>query len=199
MPLRAPLIDAYRAVATGPLKLGTDEAQAFAAALADAHAGLHVIGMLCNAPNGLASEMVAAMLERWFRLLPAYEGPARLLRARRIAGAPYPSISGFAGLMLDARVFEVCVSQRGLSVAQSREVAARVRRAAGAFVALEQRCATAEAPSPQVLCATLKCAFGEPLRNAQRAAGVYLAGAEHAGPALDAGSLQGWDGTSAPS
>lgn len=191
MSLRAPLIVAYRAVATGPLRLAADEAQAFATGLADAHAGLHVIGMLCNAPNGLASEMVATMLERWFRLLPAYDGPARVLRGRRIAGAPYPSISGFAGLMLDARVFEVCLTQRGLSVPQAREVAARVRRAAGAFVALEQRCAVRQDASPQVLCATLKCALGEPLRNAQRAAGVFLAGAEQAGPELDAGSMRG--------
>lgn len=190
MPLRAPLIDAYRAVATGPLRLAADEAQAFAAGLADAHAGLHVIGMLCNAPNGLASEMVSAMLERWFRLLPAYDGPARVLRGRRIVGAPYLPVSGFTGLMLDARVFEVCLTQRGLPVPQAREVAARVRRAAGAFVALEQRVAMGQDASVHLLCATLRCALGEPLRNAQRAAGVFLAGAEQAGPALDTGSMR---------
>ncbi len=190
MPLRAALIDAYRAVATGPLRLDDDEAETFASDLTDAHAGLHVIGMLSNAPNGLSSEMVATMLDRWFRLLPAYDAPARLLRARRVVGALHRPVSGFTGLMLDARVFEVCISQRGLSLAQAREVAARVRRAAGAFVALEQRCATRDAPSPQVLCATLRCALGEPLRHAQRAAGVFLAGAEHSGPALDAGSLR---------
>lgn len=191
MPLRAPLFDAFRAVAAGPLRLASGAADAFAADLADAHAGLHVIGMLCSAPNGLASDMVATMLERWFRGLPSYDGPARLLRSRRATGAVHPPLSGLTGLMLDARVFEVCVSERHLSVVQAREVAMRVRRAAAAFLALELRCAAREVPPPPLLCGTLKAALGEPLRHARRAADLFLAGAEQVSPSLDADTTRG--------
>lgn len=178
MPLREKLLASFHAVGTGTLRLDTESAAAFASHIANANEGIHVVGQLCVGPNALKSETLALMLERWFRLLPEYRSPKRVLESKAVQAQAVPELSAATSLLLHARVLEVCVSQRGLSEAKSLGVATHVREAAAGFFALEQKCRAPDRHTQRVLCATLRAALGRPLEHACEAAHVYLSASE---------------------
>ena len=176
MPLRESLFTQFHAVATATLKLKPDDATAFASHIVNANDAIHVIGQLCTGPNALQSKTLAAMLERWFGLLPEYEFPSKALGQKPGQAAAPPGVLEANALMLHGRVFEVCISERGLSESAALQVAQHVRRAAPAFFALEQRCRAPVKHTQRVLCGTLRAALGGPYQHAREAAGVYLGG-----------------------
>lgn len=174
MSLGEQIFTAFHAVATGTLRLDPDSAQVFATHVAKANEGIHVVGQLCTGPNALKSETLALMLERWLRLLPEYAPVKRILDGRPGAAQSIPALDAGSALLLHARVFEVCVSQRGLSESRSLQVANHVREAAAGFFALEQKCRAPTRHTQRLLCATLRAALGVPLQNAMEAGHVYL-------------------------
>jgi hypothetical protein len=174
MNLRVNLLASFRSVATGTLRLDAEAADAFSEHITAANDGIHVIGQLCTGPNALDSATLALMLDRWFRLLSEYASP-RLELERKVGTAQTaPELSPESGLLLHARVLEVCISQRGLSEPQAMHVATHVRASAPAFFALEQKCRAPDRHSQRLLCATLRAALGKPLDHAEEAASVYL-------------------------
>lgn len=175
MALREQLLACFHAVGTGTLRLDPESAAAFASHIAAANAGIHVVGQLCVGPNALKSETLALALERWFRLLPEYDSPQRVLASRAGTALAPPELGAATAVLLHARVFEVCVSQRHLTEPQALAVANHLRAAAAGFFALEQKCRAPERHSQRTLCATLRGALGAPLEHAREAAAVFLA------------------------
>jgi hypothetical protein len=175
---REKLLNSFHSVAVGTLRLGDVPAAVFAEHIANANVSLHVVGQLCTGPNALKSETLAVMLERWFRTLTEYEQPKRVLDAKPGKSDAAPDLDTASSLLLHARVFEVCTSQRRLTESQAREVANHVRQAAPAFFSLEQRCRAPDRHTQRILCATLRAALGQPLQYAQEAASIYLGTSE---------------------
>ena len=172
--LRDRLFAKFHEVATGTLRLDASAADAFASHLANANAAIHVVSSLCTDAGGLRAETLAVMLERWFRLLPEYDGPRKVLAARPGAVATVVQIEPASAAALSARVLDVCMQERRLPEPLAREVANHVLEAASAFLALEQCCRAPERRTQKVLCATLRAALGPPLSHAQAAAERYL-------------------------
>ena len=171
---REKLFAKFYQVATGILRLDSESAEAFATHVANANEAIHVVSSLCTGANALKSETLAVMLERWFRVLPEYDIPRRLLNSRPGLAAPVVQVESANALMLHSRVFEVCVTQRKLPESQSLQVANHIREAVSAFFALEQRCRAPERHTQKVLCATLRTALGHPLSHAREGALVFL-------------------------
>ncbi len=165
----------FHRVATGTLRLPDGVAHEFASGVATANAGIHVTGQLCTGPGTLQTATLAAMLERWFRLLPAYDRPAQVLQGLPGKAATLPLLEEAAAHALQARVQEVCLQGPGLSEADALRVAQLVRESAHAFFALEQRCRAPERHTQAQLCATLRAALGQPLQHMREAAALYLA------------------------
>ena len=178
MPLREHVFARFRPVATGALCLDPDSADAFASHLANANEGIHVTTQLCLGANALKSETLNVMLERWFRLLPEYESPRNALRGQPGPLASLPELDQASALLLHTRVFEVCVSQRGLSESNALAVAAHLKAAAVAFWVLAQHSASTERKSQRDLCALLRAVLDQPLSHALEAANIYLAEGE---------------------
>ena len=174
MPLRDRIFAKFHQVATGTLRLPPEVADEFASHIANANEGLHVVFQLCTGANALQSGTLAPMLERLFGLVPEYEMPALLLAQKPGQVAEVSAISGAAALMLHSRVFEVCISERGLPESQALQVAQHVRQAASAFFALAQRCMAPETHTQKVLCSILRASLSLPLQHLQEAARVYL-------------------------
>lgn len=174
MALRDRIFAKFHQIATGTLRVSADVADEFASHIANAHEGLHVVSQLCTGANALQSSTLALMLERWFRLVPEYEMPARLLTKRPGQAANVPAITGASALMLHSRVLEVCVSQRGLPESQALQVAHHVSQAAGAFFALAQHSMASEKHTQKALCSILRASLGLPLQHLKEAASVYL-------------------------
>jgi hypothetical protein len=178
MTLREKLLASFHAVGTGTLRLDPESAAAFASHVANANEGIYVVGQLCVGPNALKSETLALMLERWFRLLPEYSSPKRVLESKAGPAQIAPELSAASSLLLHARVLEVCVSQRNLSESQALAVATHVREAAAGFFALEQKCRAPDRHTQRALCATLRAALGRPLEHARGAATVFIGTSE---------------------
>ena len=174
MTLRDRQFDSFHALATGTLRLDPETASAFATHLANACAGLHVIGQLCTAPNALQSATLANMLERWFRLLPEFAAAKQILERKPGPAQPAPNLDAASALFLHARVLEVSLSRRALPEHQALQVAKLVSEAASAFFALEQKCRAPDRHTQKLLGSTLRTALGQPLSQVQEAAGIYL-------------------------
>jgi hypothetical protein len=174
MPLRERVFARFHQVATGTLRVSTETADEFASHIAAAHDAIHVFGQLCFGANALQSNTLGVMLERWFRLVPEYEMPARLLANKPGPSATVTPIRESTAMMLHSRVFEICVSQCRLPESQALQVAEHFRQSASAFVALEQKCMAPEKHAQRVLCGTLRAALGLPLQHLHEAASVYL-------------------------
>lgn len=173
-PLRDRLLASFHAVGTGTLRLDAESAAAFASHIANANEGTHVVGQLCVGPHALESGTLALMLERWFRLLPEYDAPQRILERKAAQAPAAPELDAAHAVLLHARVLEVCLSQRKLSESQALAVAHHVREAAAAFFALEQKCRAPDRHTQRVLCATLRGTLGKPLEHAREAAAIFL-------------------------
>lgn len=165
----------FHAVATGTLRLAPEVADEFASHVARADEGIFVVWQLCAGPNALQSATLAIMLERWLRLLPEYEMPARVLAERPGTAAPVKEINAATALMLHARVLEVGVSQLQLAESQALQLATHVQKAASAFIALEQLCCAVDRHPQKKLLGALRAALGEPLEHALEAAAVVSA------------------------
>ena len=174
MTLRDQQFDSFHALATGTLRLAPEIADVFATHVANACAGLHVIGQLCTAPNALQSPTLASMLERWFRLLPEFAAAKQILDSKPGPAQAAPKLDAASALLLHARVLEISLSQRQLPEAQALRVADLVRDAASAFFALEQKCRAPDRHTQKLLGATLRTALGPALANAQEAADIFL-------------------------
>ena len=107
MTLREKLLASFHAVGTGTLRLDPHSAAAFALHIAAANEGIHVAGQLCTAPNAFKSETLALTLERWFRLLPEYDSPKRVLESNLGQARVAPELSAASSFLLHARVLEV--------------------------------------------------------------------------------------------
>jgi hypothetical protein len=175
MPLRDHVFARFRPVATGLLRLDQEAADAFASHIANANEAIHVIAQLCMGANALQSKTIDVMLERWFRLLPEYESPARCVRSKAGAKATLPSLEASRALMIHSRVFEVCVSERKLTESHALAVAYHVREAAAPFWILAQHSAGSGRHSQRDLCALLRAVLDQPLSHAREAAQIYLA------------------------
>jgi hypothetical protein len=174
MTLRDRLFAAFHAVATGTRRLDAGAADSLASHVAHANEGIHVVGSLCTSASALQANTLAVMLERWFRLLPEYEGPRQVLLERPGKAATVAQIDPATAAALQARVLSVCVEERGLPEPQAAEVANHVRDAASAFWALEQCCRAPERRTQRALCGALRAALGEPLTHAEAAARLFL-------------------------
>lgn len=174
MTLRDKQFDSFHALASGTLRLAPETAGVFATHVADACAGLPVIGQLCTAPNALQSATLAAMLERWFRLLPEFAAAKQMLDSKPGPSQSAPSLDAASALFLHARVLEIGLSQRQLPEVQALRVADLVRDAASAFFALEQKCRAPDRHTQKLLGATLRTALGQALTRAEEAAGIFL-------------------------
>lgn len=174
MPLREHVFARFRPVATGPLRLDAEAADAFASHVANANEGIHVISQLCMGANALQSGTLDIMLERWFRLLPEYQAPARCLQAKPGPKMALPALESARALLLHSRVFEVGVSQRGLSESLALAVAHHVREASAPFWILAQHSASTQRRSQRDLCALLRAVLDRPLHQALEAARIYL-------------------------
>lgn len=172
MPRADQVFARFHAVATGTLRLPPEVADEFASHVARADEGIHVVGQLCATPNALQSSTLGIMLERWLRLLPEYEMPARVLAERSGAAAPVTEIGTATALLLHARVFEVGVSQLRLAESQALQFATHVQKAASAFYLLEQLCRAVDRHPQKKLLGALRAALGEPLAHASEAAAV---------------------------
>lgn len=171
---REKLITAFQSVATGTLRLDPESAATFATHIANANQAIHVIGQLCTSPNALSSDTLAAMLDRWFRLLPEYEMPRLVLARKPEQGLSAPDLDAATSLMLHTRVMEVCISQRKYSESLALQVATHIRKAAPGFFALEQKCRAPDRHTQRVLLATLRGALSLPFQHASEAASLYL-------------------------
>jgi hypothetical protein len=100
MSLRARLFIKFHQVATGTLRVSAEVADEFASHIANAHEGIHVVSQLCTGANALQSNTLAPMLERWFRLVPEYDMPARLLAQKPGQPSNVTAISEAGALML---------------------------------------------------------------------------------------------------
>ena len=178
MALRDRLFECFHRVGTGTLRLSPEVADEFASHIANAHDGIYVVPELCTAPNALQSTTVAAMLERWFRLLPEYTMPRSVLEQRPGKAEAFANLSSASTLLLQTRVLEVCVSARMLSEARAMAVATHFGRAAGAFFAFEQACRMPERSSQKRLCGLLRACCGEPLEHGHAAGEIYLGSPE---------------------
>lgn len=174
MPLREHVFARFRPVATGQLRLDAEAADAFASHLANANEGIHVISQLCMGANALQSKTLDVMFERWFRLLPEYEAPARCLRAKPGPVADLPVLEPSKALLLHSRVFEVCISERKLTESGALAVANHIREASAPFWIFAQHSASTERRSQRDLCALLRAVLGLPLAHALEAAQIYL-------------------------
>lgn len=179
MPLRDHVFARFRPLASGQLRLDAEAADAFASHLANANEGIHVISQLCMGANALQSTTIDVMLERWFRLLPEYQGPVRCLQAKPGPVADLPALESSRALLLHSRVFEVCVSERHLSESQALAIAGHIREASAPFWIFAQHSSSTERRSQKDLCALLRAVLGLPLSHALEAAQIYL----HAGEA----------------
>jgi hypothetical protein len=178
MTLREHVFARFRPVATGQLRLDPESADSFASHIANANAGIHVITQLCIGANGLKSETLNLMLERWFRLLPEYDAPARALLAKPGPATALPALESSRALLLHSRVLEVCFSQRQFSESRAFEIANHVREASAPFWIFAQHSASTERMSQRDLCALLRAVLDRPLRHALEAAHIYLAPSE---------------------
>lgn len=174
MTLRDHVFARYRPVATGQLRLDDEAADAFASHLANANEGIHVVSQLCMGANALQSKTLDAMLERWFRLLPEYESPARSLLGKAGPKTVLPALEASRALLLHSRVFEVCVSERRLPESAALAVASHLRDAAAPFWIFAQHSASTERRSQRDLCALLRAVLDQPLTHARAAAKIYL-------------------------
>ncbi len=178
MPLRDHVFARFRPVAIGQLRLDPEAADAFASHIANANEGIHVISQLCMGANALQSKTLNVMLERWFRLLPEYESPARCLQAKPGAKTELPTLESSRALLLHSRVFEVCISERSLSESLALAVAHHIREASAPFWIFAQHSASTERRSQKDLCALLRAVLDQPLRHANEAAQIFLAPSE---------------------
>lgn len=163
-----------RPVATGALRLDPEAADAFASHLAHANEAIHVITQLCTGPDALKSETLAAMLERWFSLLPEYEAPCLVLAGKPGPAMSLPVLEPSRMQPLRSRVIEVCLSQRRCNEADATAIASHLQEAAGPFWIFAQHSASTERRSQRDLCALLRAVLGQPLQHALAASRLYL-------------------------
>jgi hypothetical protein len=175
MPLREHVFARFHPVATGALRLDPESADAFASHIANANQGIHVVSQLCTGPNALKSETLDVMLERWFRLLPEYESPRRVLALKPGPEATLPALEHSLAVLLHSRVLDVCVTQRRRTESDALAIATHVKEPAAPFWILAQHSASTERRSQRDLCALLRAVLGRPLQHGLEAAHLYLA------------------------